>query len=136
MKPSHSNHDLPDFDADLEKDDVWNLLEDTTRGNLSKFVIKFQILNLFLFLFLLPLCAKELPHQPLPVGKPEDVGMSSETLARIDPAVENLIEKNASPADPSLSCVKATSFTKSSSASLIAPRKKTLKKTPSFVSTP
>jgi CubicO group peptidase (beta-lactamase class C family) len=93
MKPSHSNHDLPDFDADLEKDDVWNLLEDTTRGNLSKFVIKFQILNLFLFLFLLPLCAKELPHQPLPVGKPEDVGMSSETLARIDPAVENLIEK-------------------------------------------
>lgn len=35
MKPSHPNHDLPDFDADLEKDDVWNLLEDTTPSNPS-----------------------------------------------------------------------------------------------------
>ena len=41
-----------------------------------------------LFLLALPLVAKELP-----VSKPEDVGMSSEALAKIDPAVESLIEK-------------------------------------------
>ncbi len=35
MKPNHPNHHLPDFDADLEKDDVWNLLGDTTPRNPS-----------------------------------------------------------------------------------------------------
>ncbi len=30
MKPNHPNQNLPDFDADLENDSVWNLLEDAT----------------------------------------------------------------------------------------------------------
>ncbi len=30
MKPKHPNQNLPDFDADLESDSVWNLLEDAT----------------------------------------------------------------------------------------------------------
>lgn len=49
---------------------------------------------LVLPLLLLSLQAKEAPFQPLPVSKPEDLGMSSEALAEIDPAVETLIEKN------------------------------------------
>jgi len=35
MKPSHPNHDLPDFDADLEQDAVWNLLGDSSPSNPS-----------------------------------------------------------------------------------------------------
>jgi hypothetical protein len=30
MKPNTPNHNLPDFDRDLENDAVWNLLEDAT----------------------------------------------------------------------------------------------------------
>ena len=30
MKPNQSTHPLPDFDADLEDDAVWNLLDDAT----------------------------------------------------------------------------------------------------------
>ena len=40
------------------------------------------------FLLALPILAKELP-----TAKPEDVGMSSEALAKIDPAVEKLIKQ-------------------------------------------
>ena len=35
MKPNHSNHDLPDFDADLEQDAVWNLLGESTPADPS-----------------------------------------------------------------------------------------------------
>lgn len=35
MKPKHPNHDLPDFDRELENDAVWNLLEDPTPGKPS-----------------------------------------------------------------------------------------------------
>ncbi len=41
---------------------------------------------------LLPLTAKEPKSQPLSLSKPETLGMSSEALAKIDPAVEKLIE--------------------------------------------
>ena len=40
------------------------------------------------FLLALPILAKEIP-----TAKPEDVGMSSEALAKIDPAVEKLIKQ-------------------------------------------
>ncbi|MFT6178075.1 MAG: CubicO group peptidase (beta-lactamase class C family) [Akkermansiaceae bacterium] len=49
-------------------------------------------MKLLLIFLLLPLSAKQLPLQPLPFAKPADVGMSPEALAKIDPAVENLIE--------------------------------------------
>ncbi|MFT7301540.1 MAG: hypothetical protein ACI8UZ_000374, partial [Akkermansiaceae bacterium] len=48
-------------------------------------------MKLLLIFLLLPLSAKQLPLQPLPFAKPADVGMSPEALAKIDPAVENLI---------------------------------------------
>lgn len=35
MKPNHPNHNLPDFDDDLENDAVWNLLEEATPSNPS-----------------------------------------------------------------------------------------------------
>ncbi|MGB0774679.1 MAG: serine hydrolase domain-containing protein [Akkermansiaceae bacterium] len=38
--------------------------------------------------------AKEVPSKPLPTAKPETLGMSSEQLAKIAPAVEKMIEKN------------------------------------------
>ena len=44
-------------------------------------------MKFLIFLLTLPLLAKELP-----VSKPEDLGMSSEGLAKIDPAVKALIE--------------------------------------------
>lgn len=46
---------------------------------------------LFLALILIPLSAKEITRQPLPTTKPEEVGMSSEQLAKINPAVEKFI---------------------------------------------
>lgn len=49
-------------------------------------------MKLLLILLLLPLSAKQLPIQALPFAKPADVGMSPDALAKIDPAVENLIE--------------------------------------------
>ncbi|MEJ6581604.1 MAG: serine hydrolase domain-containing protein [Akkermansiaceae bacterium] len=49
--------------------------------------------SLLLFFLAVPLLAKELPIQPLPVAKPNDLGMSAETLAEIAPAVEDLIVK-------------------------------------------
>ena len=50
-------------------------------------------LLLFLLLFL-PLGACETPNQPLPIIDPEKAGMAPEVLAKIDPAVEKLIETN------------------------------------------
>ena len=50
-------------------------------------------LLLFLLLFL-PLGARETPNQPLPIIDPEKAGMAPEVLAKIDPAVEKLIETN------------------------------------------
>ena len=50
-------------------------------------------LLLFLLLFL-PLGARETPNQPLPIVDPEKAGMAPEVLAKIDPAVEKLIETN------------------------------------------
>ena len=35
MKPNQPTHPLPDFDADLEDDVVWNLLDDATPTELS-----------------------------------------------------------------------------------------------------
>ncbi|MFT6178906.1 MAG: hypothetical protein ACJAQT_001373 [Akkermansiaceae bacterium] len=35
MKPKHPNHNLPDFDSELENDAVWNLLEDSSPANPS-----------------------------------------------------------------------------------------------------
>lgn len=35
MKPNHPNHNLPDFDDELENDAVWNLLEEATPSNPS-----------------------------------------------------------------------------------------------------
>ncbi len=49
-------------------------------------------MKLLPFLLLLPLSAKQLPIQPLPFAKPADVGISPDALAKIDPAIENLIE--------------------------------------------
>jgi CubicO group peptidase (beta-lactamase class C family) len=51
-------------------------------------------MKFFLLLCLtVPLFAKELPIQPLPTAKPDSLGMSAETLAEINPAVEKFIEK-------------------------------------------
>ena len=48
-----------------------------------------------LFLILaLPIFAKEPLTKPLPTAKPETLGMSTEALAKIDPAVEKLISEN------------------------------------------
>ncbi len=69
--------------------------------NWSKALLRFApnpktMIKLILFpiLFLcLPIAAKETKIKPLPVSTPGEVGMSPEVLAKIDPAIEGLIEK-------------------------------------------
>ncbi len=51
-------------------------------------------MRLLLLLLFLPLGARETPNQPLPIIDPEKAGMAPEVLAKIDPAVEKLIETN------------------------------------------
>jgi CubicO group peptidase (beta-lactamase class C family) len=51
----------------------------------------FSILPAAFCLLLLPLSAKQPLPQPLPVADPEEVGMSAKGLAKIKPAVEQLI---------------------------------------------
>ncbi|MGY8648064.1 MAG: serine hydrolase domain-containing protein [Verrucomicrobiales bacterium] len=53
--------------------------------------MKFLLIPLSLLLSLSPLTAKESLSKPLPTAKPEDLGMSTDALAKIDPAVEKLI---------------------------------------------
>jgi len=52
-------------------------------------MIKFQVTTLILLA--LPLLAKEVTRQALPIANPEDVGMTSKQLAKINPAVEQFI---------------------------------------------
>ncbi|MBT4798908.1 beta-lactamase family protein [bacterium] len=52
-----------------------------------------KIILLPLFFLCLPVAAKETKIKALPVSTPEEVGMSPEVLAKIDPALEELIEK-------------------------------------------
>ena len=55
--------------------------------------MKLRLLSLLAILLPLHLIAKEVAPAPIPSAKPAEVGMSSEVLAKIDPTIEELIEK-------------------------------------------